>query len=523
MKKRIPSFFICPACLICAACLVAFSAGTAVAQFGPPAGGAAGAQANQVPLSGRTGQAGSVTASQAPVAGTTNSVNTINPSIQTAGPYTGSTSSISKMPFSGKLSLKEAVARGLEYNLGAVGLSIALQQAQGQARVVRSALMPNINGTLSETVQQTDLKAAGFRFSSPFPGFSIPSIVGPFNYFDLRARLSQTVADLTAWNNYKSAKETLRADTLLAQDSKDLVVLAVGGAYLQVIAAKARVESAKAQLDTANVLYQQTSQQRSVGLLAQIDVNKSQVQMLTQKQRLASLENDFAKQKINLARLTGLPPNDRYDLSDDVPFAEAPVTGEEEAVAQALMQRPDIKAADAQIVAAERVLSAARAERLPSLSLNADYGAIGTNPAESHGTFSVSGTLRLPIWQGGKTEGDIEQANAALAQRRAEREDIRSRVEAEVRNAFLDLQAAASQVEVSRQNLDVTRETLTLTRQRFDAGVTDASDVSQAQSSVASAELDYINSVFAHNVAKLSLARAAGGAADSLARYLKLQ
>jgi outer membrane protein TolC len=260
-----------------------------------------------------------------------------------------------------------------------------------------------------------------------------------------------------------------------------------------------------------------------VGLLAQIDVNKSQVQMLTQKQRLASLENDFAKQKINLARLTGLPPNDRYDLSDDVPFAEAPVTGEEEAVAQALMQRPDIKAADAQIVAAERVLSAARAERLPSLSLNADYGAIGTNPAESHGTFSVSGTLRLPIWQGGKTEGDIEQANAALAQRRAEREDIRSRVEAEVRNAFLDLQAAASQVEVSRQNLDVTRETLTLTRQRFDAGVTDASDVSQAQSSVASAELDYINSVFAHNVAKLSLARAAGGAADSLARYLKLQ
>jgi outer membrane protein TolC len=523
MTKRIPSLWICPACLICAACLVAFSAGTAIAQFGPPAGGTAGAQANQVPLSGRTGQAGSVTASQAPVAGTTNSVNTINPSIQTAGPYTGSTSSISKMPFSGKLSLKEAVARGLEYNLGAVGLTIAMQQAQGQARVVRSALMPNINSTLSETVQQTDLQASGFRFSSPFPGFTIPSIVGPFNYFDLRARLSQTVADLTAWNNYKSAKETLHADTLLAQDSKDLVVLAVGGAYLQVIAAKARVESAKAQLDTANVLYQQTSQQRNVGLLAQIDVNKSQVQMLTQKQRLASLENDFAKQKINLARLTGLPPNDRYDLSDDVPFAAAPVTGEDEAVAQALMQRPDIKAADAQIVAAERVLSAARAERLPSLSLNADYGVIGTNPAESHGTFSVSGTLRLPIWQGGKTEGDIQQANAALAQRRAEREDIRSRVEAEVRNAFLDLQAAASQVEVSRQNRDVTRETLTLTRQRFDAGVTDASDVSQAQSSVASAELDYINSVFAHNVAKLSLARAAGGAADSLTRYLKLQ
>jgi outer membrane protein TolC len=109
-----------------------------------------------------------------------------------------------------------------------------------------------------------------------------------------------------------------------------------------------------------------------------------------------------------------------------------------------------------------------------------------------------------------------------LAQRRAELEDTRTRVESDVRNAFLDLMAATSQVEVARQNLDVTRQTLDLTRQRLEAGVTDIVDVSQAQASVASAELDYINSVFAHNVAKLSLARAGGGAAESLPQFLKL-
>jgi outer membrane protein TolC len=508
---------------ICALILTAAFETTAFAQFGAPSGSSTGSQANQVPLTGRTVESGSVTATQAPVAGTTNSVNTINPSIQSAGPYTGSASSTSKMPFSGKLSLREAVARGLEYNLGSVGLSTAMRQAHGQTLVARSALMPNLNGTLSENVQQTDLKAQGLRFSSPFPGIGgIPSIV-TFNYFDLRARLTETVADMTALNSYRSAKETLHANEFFAQDSKDLVVLAVGGAYLQVIAARARVASAEAQLATADALYQQTAQQRSVGLLAQIDVNKSEVQMLTQKQRLSSLQNDLAKQKINLARLTGLPPNERYELTDDVPFAEAPVAGEEDAVTQALMQRPDIKAAQAQIRAAERTVAAARAERLPSLSVNADYGVIGLNPAQSHGTFSAAGTLRIPIFEGGRTEGDIEQANAALAQRRAELEDLRSRVESEVRNAFLDLQAAASQVEVSRQNLDVTRQTLDLTRQRFDAGITDSVEVSQAQSSVASAELDYINSVFAHNVAKLSLARAAGGSAESLPRFLKMQ
>src|SRR5580700_6866778 len=355
MTKRIQPFLIGAGALWLAATLETAAFG----QFGAPGGQSTGTLANQVPLSGRTGESGAVTATESPIAGTTTSVNTLNPSIQASGPYSGSSLSTSKLPFSGKLSLRDAVARGLEYNLGAVGLTLAMRQAHGQTLVARSALMPNVNGSLSESVQQVNLRADGLRFSSPIPGFGIPSIVGPFNYFDLRARLTQTVADMTALNNYRSAKETLRADQFFAQDSKDLVVLAVGGAYLQVIAARARVASAQAQLDTANALYDQTAQQRGVGLLAQIDVNKSEVQVLTQKQRLASLQNDLAKQKINLARLTGLAPNDRYEITDEVPFAEAPVVDQEQAVMQALMQRPDIKAADAQIRAAERALTAA--------------------------------------------------------------------------------------------------------------------------------------------------------------------
>jgi outer membrane protein TolC len=506
--------------LFCAAFL---SGSCAFGQFGAPAGATTGTVANQIPLSGRTGDTGAVTATQAPVAGTTNSVNTINPAIVAQGPYAGSALSTAKMPFAGKLSLTDAVKRGLDYNLGAIGQSLAMQQAHGQATVSRSALLPNLNGTLGETIQEVNLRAQGLRFSSPIPGFGIPSIVGPYNYFDLRARLTQNVADYTALNNYRSAKETLHANDFFAQDAKDMIVLAVGGAYLQVIAAQARVVSAKAQLESANALYQQTVQQRAVGLVAQIDVNKNEVQALTQQQRLATLQNDLAKLKINLARLTGLPPKDNYELTDDVPFSPAPPVGEEDAVSQALMQRPDIKAAESQIRAAERTVAAARGERLPSLSLNADYGVIGENPGQSHGTFSVSGTLRLPIWQGGRTEGDIEQATAALSQRRAEFEDAKSRVEGDVRNAFLDLQTATSQVQLAIQNRDVTRQTLDLTRQRFDAGVTDTVDVSQAQASVAAAELDYINAVFAHNVAKLSLARAAGGAVESLPRFLNLK
>jgi outer membrane protein TolC len=447
-------------------------------------------------------------------------VNTINPTIQVEGPYAGSTAG--KTPFSGQLTLRDAVERGLQYNLGAFGVAQAVRQAHGLSKVARSALLPNVNGDLSETVEQISLVTSGLHFKlPPSLGFSIPTIVGPFNYFDLRATLTQTVADMTAWNNYRSAKENLRGNELSARDARDQVVLAVGGAYLQVIAAAARVTSARAQLKTANALYQQTSQQRNVGLVAQIDVNRSRIQMLTQQQRLASLQNDLGKQKINLARMTGLPPNDRYDVVDDVPFAAAPAITMEDALKQAFGQRSDLKAAEAQVRAAERSRSAARAERLPSLSLSADYGAIGTNPSEAHGTFSVVGSLKFPIWQGGRIEGDIEQASAAVSQRQAELEDLRGQVEADVRKVYLDLEAARSQVEVATENLQVTKENLTLTRQRYEAGVTDNVEVVQSQESVAGADLDYINSVFAHNVAKLSLARAVGQAADNLAQFLQ--
>ncbi|MBV9768401.1 MAG: TolC family protein, partial [Bryobacterales bacterium] len=303
--------------------LLFFGATFGFAQLGPSTAPAQGSLATQLPLSGRGGQNGSVTVTQSPVPGTTTSVNTLNTSVQASGPYAGSASSITTSPFSGKLSLRDAIQRGLDYNLGTVGMTQAVRQARGQTKVARSSLLPNLIATASETEQQTNLAVVGIRFNSPIPGFSIPSVVGPFNYFDLRARLTQTVADMTVWKNYRSAEQTARANELSMKDARDMVVLAVGGAYLQVIAAKARVDSAKAQLDTANALFQQTSQQRGVGLVAQTDVNRSRVQMLTQQERIETLRNDLAKQKINLARLTGLPANDQFDITDEIPYSPA--------------------------------------------------------------------------------------------------------------------------------------------------------------------------------------------------------
>ncbi len=492
-------------------------AGSAFAQSS--SGG--GTSAVVLPATGRNNQGGSVGATELPVAGTTTSVNTLNPSVQISGPYSGSTRSTTAMPFSGALSLQEAMQRGLAYNLGAVGLAQAARQTAAQVRVAHSALLPNLNGSLSETVEQTNLAAMGLRIS--VPGFHIPTVVGPFNYFSLQASLSQAVVNLTALHNYRSAQATARASQYSLQDARDLITLAVGGAYLQTLAAQARVDAAQSQLDTANAIFHQSTEQHRQGVLGKLNVDQSEVRTLTQQQQISTLRNDLAKQKINLARLTGLAPNASYRLTDSFPFSPAAVPSVEDAVAQAEQQRADLKAAQSQVEAAAKALAAARSERLPSLAFSGDYQVIGTNPAESHGAFTAAGTLSVPLWQGGRVGGDIAQAEAVLAQRQAELEDTRGQIEAQVREAYLDLEAAAGQVEVARKNLEVAQETLEMTRARMEAGVINTVEVVQAQQTVSSAQLDLIDSVFAHNLAKLSLARALGHAAEQLPSLLKPQ
>jgi len=506
---------------VAAACAMSMLAGRAEAQVGGGGASSQGAQAVQLPLSGRTGQTGSVNSAETPVPGTTTSVNALNPTVQVQGPFTGSANSVAAMPFSGRLSFREAIQRGLAYNLGSVGLAQAVRQASGASQVSRSVLLPNLNGTFTENYLTENLRALGVHFS--IPGFNFPTLVGPFNYFDARAKLTQTVLDMTAVNNYRASREILRSNEMSARDARDMVVLAVGGTYLQVIAAKARVESARAQLETANALYQQAIQERGVGLIAQVDVNRSQVQSLSEQQRILSLQNDLAKQKIDLARLTGLPPTDQYDISDDVPLPATPSIDFDAALKQAFEHRPDLKAAQSQVRASELARSAARSELLPSVSVSADYGEIGLNPAQAYGTYTIAGSVRVPIWQGGRAKGDMEEANAALTQRRAELEDLKSLVESQVRKAFLDLKASASQVEVAEKNVQVSKETLDLTKQRFEAGVADSVEVVQSEQTVAASALDYINSVFGLNLAKLSMARATGSAAENLSQFLKTQ
>jgi outer membrane protein TolC len=132
----------------------------------------------------------------------------------------------------------------------------------------------------------------------------------------------------------------------------------------------------------------------------------------------------------------------------------------------------------------------------------------------------VSGVLTIPLYEGGRVRGDIEQATAARKQRQAELEDVRGRIDQDVRNAFIDLNLAADEVAVAQSNVDLARDTLAQARDPFTAGIADTVEVVQAQQTVVQAENDYMTAVFQHNLGKVSLARAVGAAEQTVRQFL---
>jgi outer membrane protein TolC len=412
------------------------------------------------------------------------------------------------------LSFSDALQRGLRNNLGILLRSDSAIAARGQRWKELSELLPNISAAISENVQQVNLQALGLR------GGGLPVIVGPFGFFDARAYLTQSVFDLHYIERERGAASNQNAAQYNYQDARDVVVLAVGNAYLEAIAGAARVDTAQAQVQTAQALYDKAADQQSAGVTPAIDTLRARVQLQTRQQQLIVAGNNFAKLKLTLARLIGLPSGQEFTLTDKAPYQPLATLGLEETLKRAYQQRSDYQAAMEQEHAAERFRAAASAEHLPSLGISGNYGDIGITPANSHGTFTVSGTLSIPVFQGGRVHADVLQAEASLRQQRQQLDNLRGQIDFEVRSAMLDLAAAAAQVEVARSSVDLAGQTLAQARDRFTAGVADNLEVIQAQEAVAAANENYISSLYAHNLAKVELARAVGMAEPAVKQYL---
>jgi len=414
------------------------------------------------------------------------------------------------------LSLRDAIQRGLKYNLGVLTNQDSVDLASAERRRTLSYLLPNFSAGAIQTSQQLDLVAFGLNIAG------IPKIVGPFGYQNVAAYASQTIYDRPSLKNLKSAGESLKAAKLSAEDARNLVVQAVSNAYLSVITDASRVEAIGAELATAQALFDRATDQKRAGTIAGIDLLRAEVELRTEQQRLVAQKNQVEKDKLTLARAIGLPTGQMFTVSDTLPFTPLQAALDD-LLKQAYDHRADYRAAQANVRAAEFAVQSARSEHWPEVVVEGNYGDIGNTLAASHGTYSLVAGVRVPIYAGGRTRTDVAEAETVLRNKKNAVEDLRGRVDYEVRNAVLDLQSAADQVAVAQRNADLANQTLIQARDRFGAGVTDNIEVVQAQQLLASANENYIASLAAHNAAKIALATALGVAEQGVPQYLNLK
>ena len=415
------------------------------------------------------------------------------------------------------LSLQDAINLGLKHNFGLLLSRADTRAARGQRWQELSALLPHLTAAPFVAASKANIEEAGLGAVTTL--FHISPAVGPFSYFDARAALSQTLFDWKSINAARAAGENVKAADNTLLDAHDLVILAVGYVYFQAVADEARIATDEAQVQTAQTLFDQATDQVNAGTAADIDALRSKVELQTRQQQLIEANNEFAIQKISVARVIGLAPGQDFDLTDKSLYQQLEPITVDDALKRAYASRSDYRAATADVRAAELSRKAAVAGYLPSLSFGADYGTGGAHPSDATRVYDVRGTLSIPIFTGNSVHGDIQQADARLEQSRDRLDNLRAQIETDLRTALLNLQSSAEQVKVARSNIDLADQTLTQSRDRFTAGVTDTVEVVQSQEAVASAHEQYISSLYKYNFAKISLIRALGAGAQGVKEY----
>lgn len=405
------------------------------------------------------------------------------------------------------LSLDEAIQRGLKNNLGTLVGDQERRRSEASRLKTLADLLPNLSVRTQASEQQINLAAFGF---SNFPG--IAPVVGPFGLVDLRGYLTQRVLDFKSIRSTQASGQIVKATEQNYQNSRDTVVLVVGGLYLQALAGESRVKSERTQVETAEAVYAQAVDYKKSGLIPAIDVLRAQVELEADRQRLVSAANDFEKMKLSLAQAIGLPLAQQFRLTDRLSPELAPAVTLAQALDRAYGNRSDYRSAQALVKAAEFTRRSAAAERYPTVAASFDYGTIGQSITQNHGTFTAAIGVNIPIYEGGRTEAKITEADAALKQREAERDALRSRIEFEVRTVFLDLKSTLDQVQLASNANSLAEAQVVQARDRFAAGVATSLEVVQAQQALAVASDNYISSLFNYNLAKGSLARTAGQA-----------
>ena len=409
-----------------------------------------------------------------------------------------------------KLSLRDAIQAAVDNNVNVRLLKERIAAAQAQTNTSFGALLPNVGGYFNGRHQTVNLAAFGLP-ADRLSGLGLTrSVTDPFEVYDARATLVQNIFSLSLLQRWRAAKSGLDVAGLEAEVTKRDVMATVGLLYIEVLRADEAVKARLTDIELSQQLLKLARDRRTVGVATGLDVTRQEVQLENNKQRLLVSQNEQESARLNLIRALGIAFDVRLTLTDELKFVPPVTQRVEEALVTAREQRLELRAQETRQRLATLSLSSVTSERMPSLSLNGDYGWIGLKPDEAVTTRSIGLTLSIPIFDGGQREGRISENRSRVRQESIRMKDVSDQVTLEVRNALLTLESSTQQVAVAEKGLELALKELTFAKDRFAAGLVTNIEVTNAQASVARARDNQIEALFRFNASRINLARAKG-------------
>jgi outer membrane protein TolC len=411
------------------------------------------------------------------------------------------------------LSLDDAIARGEKHNLQMLLVIQNERMVRGQVLTVENNLLPSLTAKGQIEAQQINLAALGFKPSS-LEGLDIPagafSSIVKVNTASAQLSLNQQLFNVPAYFLYRSAQKAAKAANFTTLNQLGGVTLGVGTQYLLALADASQIVNAQALEKADEVAYEQAKASHDAGVGTNLDMLRARVQLQTQQQALINDENAFAKDKIALNRMIGLPGDQEITLTDTAPYAEFAQLPLEDAKNLAYQRRKDLLSLQAQLEVATQARKAVRAERLPVVSFDGYYGVLGEIGSLYHGVFAATGKVSVPVFQEGQLRGEREVADAQVTGLRQQISSLRVTIEEQIRSAMLDVQSSNDLVKVAKSNVDLATQALQDATDRFSAGVDDNLPVVQAQATLAAAQSRLVETLYQYNQSKLTLARNTG-------------
>jgi outer membrane protein len=410
------------------------------------------------------------------------------------------------------MSLKRAVeiATSAEGNTNVQLAGEALKQTRERSLETKAALLPNVDGAVTWQDMTRNLAAAGISFTTPIPGFQIPTFVGPFHTLDTRLTGTQSLFDFSSIRRYQASKAGVSAATSDVENTEEQVAAQVARAYLAAVRADADVESAQANVKLSQALVTQAENQKRAGTGTGMEITRAKVQLANDQQRLLDSENNRRSAYLRLLRVMGMRLDTELQLTDPLRFVPVDEVTLEQASAEALKQRPDYAAQREREDNARLSASASKMQRLPSVAAFGDYGTIGTGPSSLLPTRTVGISVRVPIFDGGKRDAQRAESASQYRATQAQTRDLKEQIELDVRLALDELHSAEEQVKVARDGLALANDEMTQARRRYDAGVAIQLEVTDAQTRLATARDNQTAALYKYNLARVDLAQAMG-------------